>query len=65
MGVAWRGCACCRWVGHGGFGGQWMAAAPAEGTSLAFFSVFDDSGGVGELVPMTNAVLNLVAAAAV
>ena len=27
------------WVGHGGFGGQWMAADQDSGCSLAFYSV--------------------------
>ena len=27
------------WVGHGGFGGQWMAADQDSGCSLAFYFV--------------------------
>ena len=49
-----------RWVGHGGFGGQWMAADPQTETSIAFFSVFDDEGGVGSLTQMTDEIFALL-----
>jgi CubicO group peptidase (beta-lactamase class C family) len=35
-----------QWVGHGGFGGQWMAADPESGCSVAFYSVFTPGGEV-------------------
>ena len=31
-------------IGHGGFGGQWMAASPATGVSIAYFSTFSSQG---------------------
>jgi CubicO group peptidase (beta-lactamase class C family) len=58
-----------RWVGHGGYGGQWMAADPVSGASLAFFSVFfrDDEeegteggGSVGDLTAMTSEIFALL-----
>ena len=33
-------------VGHGGFGGQWMAADEESGCSVSFFSVFNAKGSV-------------------
>ena len=35
-----------RYIGHGGFGGQWMAADEESGCSISFFSVFNAEGGV-------------------
>eukprot|EP01048_Picozoa_sp_COSAG05_P007767 COSAG05_NODE_560_length_8675_cov_18.684235_1_plen_471_part_00 len=49
-----------RWVGHGGFGGQWMAADPQSGASLAYFSVFDNAGGVGSLTEMTDEIFDVL-----
>jgi CubicO group peptidase (beta-lactamase class C family) len=33
------------WVGHGGYGGQYMVANPATGRVAVFFSVLDDFAG--------------------
>jgi CubicO group peptidase (beta-lactamase class C family) len=35
-----------KYVGHGGFGGQWLAADEASGCSVSFYSVFNANGGV-------------------
>ena len=50
------------WIGHGGFGGQWMAAHPETGMSLAFFSVFADDGGVDGalLTKMTSDIADIL-----
>ena len=50
------------WVGHSGFGGQWMAAVPGKEYSLAYFSVFDENGGVGSssLLEMTDDIFALL-----
>jgi len=32
-----------RWVGHGGYGGQWMLADEASGAVVAFFSVLENA----------------------
>ncbi len=34
-----------RWVGHGGYGGQYLLADPESGVSVAFFSVLEDESG--------------------
>jgi len=34
-----------QWVGHGGFGGQYLLANPETGISVAFFSVLEDEAG--------------------
>ena len=31
-----------RWLGHGGYGGQFMLADPDTGTAISFFSVLED-----------------------
>ena len=37
-----------RWVGHGGYGGQYLLADPESGVSVAFFSVLEDELGYDE-----------------
>ena len=37
-----------RWVGHGGYGGQYLLADPESGVSVAFFSVLEDESGYDE-----------------
>jgi len=34
-----------RWIGHGGFGGQFMLVDLPTGTVGAFLSVIEDAGG--------------------
>ena len=43
-----------RWVGHGGYGGQYMVADPVTGTAAVFFSVLDTLSGYesGYYVPI-------------
>jgi CubicO group peptidase (beta-lactamase class C family) len=35
-----------RWVGHGGYGGQWMLADETAGATVAFFSVLENASAV-------------------
>jgi CubicO group peptidase (beta-lactamase class C family) len=35
-----------RWVGHGGYGGQWMLADERTGAAVAFYSVLENTSAV-------------------
>jgi CubicO group peptidase (beta-lactamase class C family) len=53
-----------RWVGHGGYGGQFMLADPVSGVSVAFFSVLEDESGydqqyIGDVILMCQEVAAL------
>ncbi|MFM7444639.1 MAG: serine hydrolase domain-containing protein, partial [Tabrizicola sp.] len=53
------------WVGHGGYGGQYMVANPATGRVAAFFSVLDDTSGyVADYYPPIIAMLAAICAGA-
>ena len=46
-----------RWIGHGGYGGQYLLADPDSGVSVAFFSVLEDESGydqayIGDVISM-------------
>jgi CubicO group peptidase (beta-lactamase class C family) len=34
-----------RWIGHGGYGGQYLVADPVTGTAAVFLSVLDTADG--------------------
>jgi CubicO group peptidase (beta-lactamase class C family) len=49
-----------KYIGHGGFGGQWMAADEKSGCSVSFFSVFNADGGVNvDLQEMSEEIFQL------
>jgi CubicO group peptidase (beta-lactamase class C family) len=53
-----------RWVGHGGYGGQYMLADPESGVSVAFFSVLEDQSGydqkyIGDTILMCQEIAEL------
>ncbi len=53
-----------RWVGHGGYGGQFMLADPESGVSVAFFSVLEDESGydqqyIGDTILMCQEIAEL------
>jgi len=53
-----------RWVGHGGYGGQYMLADPESGVSVAFFSVLEnesaaDMGYHSGLIKMCQEITEL------
>ena len=55
-----------RWVGHGGYGGQWMLADESAGAAVAFFSVLEnasasDAGYNADRIAMADDIVNLVA----
>ena len=50
-----------RWVGHGGFGGQFLLADTVSGVSVAFFSVLEDESGydqtyIGDVISMCQEI---------
>jgi hypothetical protein len=53
-----------RWVGHGGYGGQYLLADPESGVSVAFFSVLEDESGydqqyIGDTILMCQEIAEL------
>ncbi len=53
-----------RWVGHGGYGGQYLLADPQSGVSVAFFSVLEDESGydqqyIGDTILMCQEIAEL------
>ena len=53
-----------RWVGHGGYGGQYLLADPESGVSVAFFSVLEDESGydqqyIGDSILMCQEIAEL------
>ncbi|MFP6743666.1 MAG: serine hydrolase [Alphaproteobacteria bacterium] len=53
-----------RWVGHGGYGGQYLLADPESGVSVAFFSVLEDESGydqqyIGDTILMCQDIVAL------
>jgi len=56
-----------RWIGHGGYGGQYMLADPETGVVVAFFSVLEDDDASDdtyhpEIIAMAEDVVRLVEA---
>jgi CubicO group peptidase (beta-lactamase class C family) len=53
-----------RWVGHGGYGGQYMVADPVTGTTAVFFSVLDTLSGYesGYYVPIIKMLAEIATA---
>ena len=55
-----------RWVGHGGYGGQWMLADESAGAAVAFFSVLENASASdadynADRIAMADDIVNLVA----
>jgi CubicO group peptidase (beta-lactamase class C family) len=53
-----------RWVGHGGYGGQYLLIDPDTCTVVVFFSVLEDEGGYDEtyypeVIAMAEAIVDL------
>jgi len=53
-----------RWVGHGGYGGQYLLIDPDRRTVVVFFSVLEDEGGYDEsyypeVIAMAEAIVDL------
>lgn len=53
-----------RWIGHGGYGGQYMVADPVTETAAMFFSVLDNAAAYepGYYVPVIR-MLSAIATA--
>ena len=54
-----------RWLGHGGYGGQYFMADPETESAVAFFSVLEDSHAqdetyIPEIIRMCEAVIELL-----
>jgi CubicO group peptidase (beta-lactamase class C family) len=54
------------WVGHGGYGGQWMLADESAGAAVAFFSVLENSSASdadynADRIAMADDIVNFVA----
>jgi CubicO group peptidase (beta-lactamase class C family) len=55
-----------RWVGHGGYGGQWMLADEGEGAAVAFFSVLENASASdpdynADRITMADDIVNFLA----
>ena len=53
-----------RWVGHGGYGGQYLMADPQTGTVVVFFSVLEDEQGYDagyypDIIAMAEEIIQL------
>ncbi|MSP83674.1 MAG: class C beta-lactamase-related serine hydrolase [Alphaproteobacteria bacterium] len=53
-----------RWLGHGGYGGQYMLADPESGVVVAFFSVLENDDAVdatyhSEIIGMSEEIMHL------